>query len=128
MQESELALHVSAADTANCAVCAVRIKDAFLNYSLSDELKTGLKDVCCKRIAAGTRAFVFDLGAVTVMDSCGLSVLISLKKFVEGEGATLCLIGLSPMMERLFAITKLDRVFEIHADERTAVAVLAQPA
>ena len=128
MLDAELAEHVTVHDLADRGVSSVRMKDAFLNYALSDELKASLKDVCRRRIDGGIRGFVVDLAAVTVMDSCGLSVLISIKKLVEGEGGRVALSGLSPMIERLFGITKLDRVFEIHADEAAAVAALSPPA
>ena len=116
---------ISVRDHTEAGVSSIRIEDAFLNYALSDELKSGLKGLCGRRIAAGTRGFVLDLSAVTVMDSCGLSVLISVKKAIEADGGRIGLAGLSPMIRRLFEITKLDRVFEIHADVASAVAALA---
>ncbi len=126
MLDTELSDHAVVLELAGGAVTAIRLKDAFLNYALSNELKASLKDLCRRRIEAGTRGFVVDLAAVTVMDSCGLSVLISMKKLVEAEGARVALAGLSPMILRLFAITKLERVFEIHADQAAAVAALVK--
>lgn len=109
-------------------VCSILIKDAFLNYAQSDEMKASLKDVCRTKIDAAVRCFVVDLSSVTVMDSCGLSILISIKKMLESEGARIGLASLSPMIRRLFAITKLDRVFEIYDDESAAAAAMAAPA
>jgi anti-anti-sigma factor len=126
MNDTEMAQHLSVKDGAADGVSTVRIKDAFLNYAMSDELKRSLKDLCRARIAAGTRAFAVDLTPVTMMDSCGLSVLISVKKFVEAEGGKMSVFALSPMIERLFTITKLDRVFDIHRDEAAALAALTK--
>src|SRR5258705_1962261 len=99
MTDTEMAQHVSVKDASADGVSTVRIKDTFLNYAMSDELKRSLKDLCRTRIAAGTRAFAVDLTPVTMMDSCGLSVLISVKKFVEAEGGRMSLFALSPMIE-----------------------------
>ena len=46
------------------------------------------------------------------------------QKQVESEGGRVHLASLSPMIRRLFEITKLERVFDIHDDEATAVAAL----
>ena len=128
MQAGQSALHLSAKDPPQGGASVLQIKDAFLNYASSEELKDDLKNLCRERMARGVREFVVDLSTVKVMDSCGLSVLIGVKKLVEPEGGRLCLIGLSPMICHLFTITKLDRVFEIHEDERTAVDAFGKPA
>jgi anti-anti-sigma factor len=120
----DLSAHLVAEDAGD-GVCTMRIKDALLNYAMGDDLKRGLLAVCRGRVAAGTTSFVFDLSRVTVMDSGGLSALISVKKLVEENGGRMSLFALSPMIRRLFEITKLDRVFEIHADEPGALAALA---
>ncbi len=125
MQAADLAFHVTVKDSLDGTVSVFRIKDAFLNYASSDGLMTTLKDLCRERTARGARAFVVDLSAVTVMDSCGLSMLIAMKRTAGQSGARFTLFGLSPMVRRLFAITKLDNVFEIHDDERAALAALA---
>ena len=128
MSSADLAFHLSVKDLPDGDACVLQIKDAFLNYASSDELKTNLKEICRERILRGVRGFALDLSRVTVMDSCGLSVLISLKKLVESEGARLSLFGLSPMIQRLFEITKLENVFAICADESTALAGFASAA
>ena len=51
------------------------------------------------------------------LDSCGLSVLISVKKLLDQDGAKLLMAGPSPMIKRLMVITKLDRVFDITAED-----------
>ena len=125
--KADLAAHLTAEDAGE-GVCTLRIKDALLNYAMCDELKRGLVELCRARVKDGARGFVVDLSRVTVMDSGALSALISVKKLVEEEGGRMNLFALSPMIRRLFEITKLDRVFEIHPDERTAVAALAAAA
>ena len=122
MQTADLSVHLSVKECADGAVAVVKLKDAFLNYASSEGLLTGLKDVCREKSARGVRGFAVDLSAVTVMDSCGLSMLIAMKKTAEAAGAKLSVFGLSPMVRRLFSVTKLEGVFRIRDDERSAVA------
>lgn len=128
MSVTDLAFHLSVRDLDGGRVSVLQIKDAFLNYASADELKTNIKAVCRERIHRGVKGFAVDVSRVTVMDSCGLSVLISIKKLVESEGARMALCGLSPMIKRLFEITKLEQVFEIRTDEQAAVVALGAAA
>jgi len=125
MSSTDLAFHLSVRDVSEGGVSVLQIKDAFLNYASSEELKTSIKELCRARLANGVRRFAVDVSRVTVMDSCGLSVLISMKKLVEGENGRMSLYGLSPMIQRLFEITKLDAVFDIRADEQACMTALA---
>lgn len=127
MLENELRHRVHVEDSEDAARCTIRLRDAFLNYTFSDQLKTALKDVCHERAGRGVRAFVIDLSAVNVMDSCGLSLLIALRKLVEAAHGRLVLVASSPILLRLFAITRLDGVFEIVRDEPAAQAALLRP-
>jgi anti-sigma B factor antagonist len=125
MSTADLAFHLSIRDVPEEGVSVLQIKDAFLNYASSEDLKTNLKEQCRARLAHGVRRFAIDLSRVNVMDSCGLSVLISMKKLVESENAHMSLFGLSPMIRRLLEITKLDTVFDVRPDEQSCVAALA---
>jgi anti-anti-sigma factor len=113
------------ADFADGAGAIVRFKDAFLNYATSESLADAVKALCRDRAAAGARWVVVDLSAVVVMDSCGLSLLVAMKRAAEAGGARVRLFGLSPMIRRLFAVAKIERVFEIFDDERAALATSA---
>lgn len=127
MLENELRHRVQVEDSEESARCTIRLRDAFLNYTFSDQLKVALKDVCRERAGRGVRSFVIDLTAVNVMDSCGLSLLIGLRKLVEAAEGRFVLVASSPILLRLFAITRLDSVFEIVRDEAAATAALLRP-
>lgn len=116
------------ADAPADTTCTIRLRDAVLNYSFSDQLKGALQEICSTRIANGARRFVVDLTAVNVMDSCGLSVLIGLRKLVCAADGRLVIVATSPILLRLFTITRLDGVFEIVRDEASATASLARGA
>jgi anti-anti-sigma factor len=124
MLDADLSYRVSVRDAAGGTVTVIQLKDAFLNYSFAEQLKRNLKEVCKQRLQSGVRSFVVDLSPVNVMDSCGLSVLVGLKKLIEAEEARLSLVAVSPMILRLFSITRLDKVFEIHPTEEAATAAL----
>jgi anti-sigma B factor antagonist len=121
MQTAEIAQHVSVKDAPDGTLSVIQIKDAFLNYATSDDLMTRLKEMCRERVDRGVRSLAIDLTSVTVMDSCGLSMLIAMKKIAGSAGGSVCLFGLSPMVRRLFGVTKLESVFLIRDDEVSAL-------
>jgi anti-anti-sigma factor len=119
MSATDNDLEIDVVEHGAVAVLVPRL--TYLNYVSSDEVKGPLKTVCAARIAAGAKTVVLDLSNVGLVDSCGLSLLIGLKKIVDAQGVKLALCGLSPMIVRLFEITKLDRAFQIFPDQASAV-------
>lgn len=89
-------------------------RDRYLNYEQTDELKPRLKRLLEAELATGARLVVLDLGAVDVIDSCGLAILVSAGKLARLAGGDLALCGLSDMIRRLFDLTGLVAVFDIH--------------
>lgn len=63
---------------------------------------------------AGVRVTV-DLSETTFLDSMALGVLLGAKKRLAGVGGELELVVSTPEILRVFEITMLDRVFEIHS-------------
>ncbi|MGH3344824.1 MAG: STAS domain-containing protein [Carbonactinosporaceae bacterium] len=53
---------------------------------------------------AGSRHLVLDFSAVTLCDSTGLGVVVSLLKRVIGEGGSLKLAGLRPNIAKVFDV------------------------
>ena len=119
MSATDSEFQVDVRDLGTAAVLIPRI--AYLNYASSDAVKPHLKQACAARVAAGAKAVVIDLTDVGLVDSCGLSLLISLKKSVDAENVRFALCGLAPVILRLFEITKLDRAFAIFPDQASAV-------
>ena len=66
-----------------------------------------------EQVGAGT--LVVDLGAVSFLTSSSIGVLIAMLKRTRAHGGQMKLCGLRPEIRELFAITQIDRVFEIHA-------------
>jgi anti-sigma B factor antagonist len=64
---------------------------------------------------------VINLKGVGYVDSSGLATLVEILKNLRTYGGKLKLASLSDKVRGLFEITKLDKLFDISADENTAV-------
>ena len=73
----------------------------------------------------GRRSVLIDFADTTFIDSAGLATLVKVLKRVRTGGGKLCLGGLQPAVRRVFALTRLDKAFEIVADEAEAVRRLS---
>ncbi len=78
-----------------------------------------LRERVLARLADGETDFVIDFADADYIDSSGLGVLVSLSKHIRDEHGRLKLAGLNEDLARLFALTKLDSLFDI-AETRAA--------
>lgn len=62
---------------------------------------------------------VLDLGRVSFVDSSGLGAIVSVMKFL-GPERKLDLAGLSPDVDKVFRLTRMDTVFGIYGDVASA--------
>ena len=75
-----------------------------------------------KLISAKTPKIVINLSKVTYVDSSGLATLVELLKNMRSYGGKMRLTNLSSKVKSLFEITKLEKLFEIMADEAEAIS------
>lgn len=75
-----------------------------------------------EQIHAGRTDLVVDLSDVTFLDSTGLGVLVGRLKLTRTRGGSLRLVGTADRVLKVFAITGLDKVFEIHDTLEGALA------
>ena len=68
---------------------------------------------------------VFDFSGVTFLSSRVLSLLLETRARLEPHHGEVVIISLSPQLQRVFAITNLDRVFNFYPDRAAAVEKLA---
>jgi anti-sigma B factor antagonist len=122
--EGELAFRLDVDEQKEGNLLVLTIKDSCLNYSSTDTLKPAMKDIIQQALGRGRKNFVVNMRSVGVVDSCGLSVLISLKKQVEGGGGKLALVGLNGMIQRLFGVTRLDKAFPTFETQELAFTAL----
>lgn len=89
---------------------------------------TRLREQIQACLAEGRHGVLIDLGAVTFIDSSGLSALVAGLKGLTLQGGRLALVGLQPQALTLFAITQADTLFSLFDTEEAARAFLAAPA
>ena len=65
---------------------------------------------------------VINFSKVTYVDSSGLATLVEILKGMRIYGGKMRLSNLSPKIKSLFEITKLEKLFDIAADEAQAIA------
>ena len=73
------------------------------------------KDLVREMTEDGPMRVVLDFSRVTFLDSSGLGAVVAAMKQV-GEGRKLELAGLTPNVEKVFRLTRMDTVFTIHPD------------
>lgn len=91
-----------------------RILDATNIEELGDELFALVEDQNCQKL-------LINFSDVEFLSSAALNKLIILDKKVKTNGGKLALSDLRPEINEVFAITRLDQLFRIEPDEKTAV-------
>ncbi len=86
------------------SVCENRI-DAAVALEFRDAIRA--------RIDAGQHDLVLDLSRVEFVDSSGLGSIVGTLKYL-GQRGTLALAGLTQPVQRLFQLTRMERVFQIY--------------
>jgi len=79
------------------------------------------KDRLREAVQTAQGRVVLDLGSVNFLDSSGLGAVVAARKFLA-DGVALELAGLTPAVERVFRLTRMDSVFTIHPRVEDALA------
>jgi anti-sigma B factor antagonist len=82
------------------------------------------KECMLELLDDGTERLIVDLSGVTFIDTA-LGVLIGGVRRVNASGGAMALVVTSRPVERVLAITGLDRVFTIHESLQDAIAAIA---
>lgn len=75
----------------------------------------------------GRKKLLLDFGSVDILSSAALGKLITLDKKARARGGELKLVGMGPTLAEIFAVTRLDRLFDIEKDEAGALAAFRGP-
>ncbi len=75
-----------------------------------------------EQLTAGRTDLVVDLTDVTFLDSTGLGVLVGRLKLTRTMGGSMRIVGTDDRVLKVFSITGLDKVFEMHDDLESALA------
>ena len=82
-----------------------------------------LKQALLKHLAAGEDV-ILDFSKTRYIDSSGLGVLVHVREDFQRWGRRLALCRLNADLVVLFELTKLDTLFDVHADRDQARAAL----
>ncbi|HEY1059467.1 MAG TPA: STAS domain-containing protein [Limnobacter sp.] len=72
------------------------------------------------------KRFVLDLTATQLVDSGGLAGIVMLLKNMNSQQCRMVLCNLSKPVVTLFQLTKMDRLFKIQPDLKTAIVQCAE--
>ena len=104
----------------NESVVAIERRDDFIlaavNVSEMDEQSSRcLLDTVTSSVAeAGSLPIVLDLSNVNFLPSASLGVLVKLQNESRQGGLRFILVGLQPQIREVLALTRLDKLFDIH--------------
>ena len=87
-----------------------------------------LRERLIEMVNSGEKNVIVDLGRVEFLDSTGLGVLVGRLKLARTRGGSMRLVGTDDRVLKVFSITGLDKVFEIHPDVDSALAAGVAPA
>jgi len=77
------------------------------------------KDRMREALADASGRFVLNLERVDFIDSSGLGAIVAAMKLMP-KGAKLELAGLTPAVDKVFRMTRMDSIFEIHQSANAA--------
>ncbi|MTE00628.1 STAS domain-containing protein [Paracoccus sp. YIM 132242] len=86
----------------------VAIEEARIDAAIATRFKDRLRDI----VLRGRKPVRLDMRRVDFMDSSGLGAMIAVRKALP-EALPLVLEGLTPNVERVFRLTRMDTVFDI---------------
>ena len=100
------------------SICVCRISGR-LDVAESDAFRSALHDVAEET----TGPIVLDLEGVAFIGSACLGALIALRRHL-GKDRPVALSGLSVPVHKLFKISMIDRLFDIHPSAQDAVSAM----
>ncbi len=89
-----------------------------LDHHTADLLREPLEDC----LAKGFKRLVIDCSRLEFCDSTGLNVLLGARLKAEAGGGGVALVGMQPVVARVFEITGADAVFAVHDTLEAALA------
>ncbi|HVS01851.1 MAG TPA: STAS domain-containing protein [Thermoanaerobaculia bacterium] len=94
---------------------------------VSGKITIGVGDVAVRdavqtALSSGSLKILVNLEEVSTIDSAGVGELVSAYTTVANRGGRLKLLNLPPKVNDILQITQLITVFEVHDDEREAIA------
>jgi anti-sigma B factor antagonist len=98
-------------------VLSVQVMEDRIDAATAIQFKERMRDIT----RTGDQRVVLDLARVQFLDSSGLGAIVAVKKLL-GPDRAMDLAGLTPTVEKVFRLTRMDSVFTIHPTLEAAVA------
>ncbi len=89
-----------------------------IDINTAPDIKKNFEKILAKK----TPRIVINFSKVTYVDSSGLATLVEILKGMRSYGGKMRLSNLLPKIKSLFEITKLEKLFDIMADEVEAIS------
>jgi anti-sigma B factor antagonist len=104
-----------AEDVAIVRLATTRVLDESNVAQLSEQLSRLVDHDDCKKL-------LIDFANVEYLSSAALGALINLDKKMRTSAGRLRLCGLDPRIHQVFAVTRLDKIFDIRENQEVALA------
>ena len=98
-------------------ITIVKLCENRLDAALSVRFKEGMRDI----VDSGANDVVLDLGDVAFMDSSGLGAVVAVMKHM-GREKTFRIAALTPAVDKVFKLTRMDNVFNILGSSKEAIS------
>lgn len=95
----------------------LRVAEARIDASVAIEFKDRFRDLT----GASAGPVVLDLSTVEFLDSSGLGAVVAARKLL-GPDRALILAALTPAVDKVMTLTRMNTVFEIHPDPEAALS------
>jgi len=98
----------------------VKVHDSRIDAAVAIQFKDKMREVT----EGGPNRVLLDLGDVTFIDSSGLGAVVAAMKLLNGAHV-LELADLTPVVDKVFRLTRMDSVFTIYSDVPSALTAQA---
>ena len=102
-------------------VLLIEVNEPRIDAAIAIQFKDAIRDLS----ANGPERVVLDMKAVEFLDSSGLGAVVAAMKQL-GTTRKLELAALTPTVEKVFRLTRMDTVFRIHESADAALGGLAK--
>lgn len=83
---------------------------------MDDSSTNQLRHEIINAMADGVKTILVDLQDVAFMNSSAIGALVAILKVVQEKDGAISLCSLNEQVKTLFALTKMDHIFDIYAD------------
>ncbi|MCP3970869.1 MAG: STAS domain-containing protein [Rhodobacteraceae bacterium] len=94
----------------------IKVEEPRIDAAVAIQFKEGIRELA----EDGPSRVVLEMSSVNFLDSSGLGAVVAAMKQL-GADRTLELAGLTPMVEKVFRLTRMDTVYTIHENEGAAL-------